>query len=44
MAELVAGARVVKGANTLSAELLGVDPHDAGGRSMLFLSGKASTA
>jgi 8-hydroxy-5-deazaflavin:NADPH oxidoreductase len=39
VAELVAGARVVRGANTLSAELLGVDPHDAGGRRVLFLSG-----
>ena len=44
VAKLVAGAHVVKGANTLSAELLGVDLHDAGGRRGLFLSGKASAA
>lgn len=39
VAELVAGARVVKAGNTLPAELLGADPHDAGGRRVLFLSG-----
>ena len=39
VAELVAGARVVKAANTLPAELLGADPRDAGGRRVLFLSG-----
>jgi predicted dinucleotide-binding enzyme len=39
VAELVAGARVVKAANTLPAELLGADPHDAGGRRVLFLCG-----
>ena len=37
--KLVEGARVVKAANTLGAELLGADPHDAGGRRVLFLSG-----
>jgi predicted dinucleotide-binding enzyme len=44
VAELVAGARVVKAANTLPAELLGADPHDAGGRRVLFLSGDDSAA
>lgn len=37
--ELVAGARVVKAGNTFGAELLGADPHDAGGRRVVFLSG-----
>ena len=44
MAELVAGARVVKAANTLPAELLGADPRDAGGRRVLFLSGDNAAA
>jgi predicted dinucleotide-binding enzyme len=44
VAELVAGARVVKAANTLAAELLGADPHDAGGRRVLFLSGDEGAA
>jgi 8-hydroxy-5-deazaflavin:NADPH oxidoreductase len=44
VAELVAGARVVKAANTLSADLLGADPHDAGGRRVLFLSGDDGAA
>lgn len=44
VAELVAGARVVKAANTLAAELLGADPHDAGGRRVLFLSGDDGAA
>jgi hypothetical protein len=39
VAELVEGARVVKAANTLFAELLGSDPKEAGGRRVLFLSG-----
>jgi predicted dinucleotide-binding enzyme len=39
VAQLVPGARVVKAANTIGAELLGADPHDAGGRRVLFLSG-----
>ena len=39
VAELVAGARVVKAGNTLPAELLGADPNAAGGRRVLFLSG-----
>jgi hypothetical protein len=39
VAELVEGARVVKAANTLGAELLGSDPYEAGGRRVLFFSG-----
>jgi predicted dinucleotide-binding enzyme len=42
--ELVAGARVVKAANTLPAEMLGGDPHAAGGRRVLFLSGDDGAA
>lgn len=44
VAELVAGARVVKAANTLPAELFGADPHDTGGRRVLFLSGDDGAA
>jgi predicted dinucleotide-binding enzyme len=44
VAELVEGARVVKAGNTLFAELLGSDPHAAGGRRVLFLSGDDDTA
>ena len=39
LAELVTGARVVKAANTLSAEVLGSDPQEAGGRRVIFVSG-----
>jgi hypothetical protein len=39
VAELVSGARVVKGANTLVAAELGSDPHEAGGQRVIFLSG-----
>ena len=39
VAELVSGARVVKGANTLVAAVLGSDPHEAAGRRVIFLSG-----
>ncbi len=39
VAELVPGGRVVKAANTLSADVLGADPHDGGGHRVLFLSG-----
>jgi 8-hydroxy-5-deazaflavin:NADPH oxidoreductase len=39
VADLVAGARVVKAANTLGAEVLGSDPHEAGGQRVIFLSG-----
>jgi predicted dinucleotide-binding enzyme len=44
VAELVEGARVVKAGNTLFAELLGSDPHAAGGRRVLFLSGDDGAA
>jgi hypothetical protein len=39
VAELVPGARVVKGANTLVAAVLGSDPHEAAGQRVLFVSG-----
>ena len=39
VADLVAGARVVKAANTLSAEDLEADPHEAGGQRVIFISG-----
>ena len=39
VADLVAGARVVKAANTLGAEVLGSDPQEAGGRRVIFVSG-----
>jgi predicted dinucleotide-binding enzyme len=39
VAGLVAGARVVKAANTLGAAVLGGDPQEAGGRRVIFLSG-----
>jgi 8-hydroxy-5-deazaflavin:NADPH oxidoreductase len=38
LADLVLGARVVKAANTLGAAVLGSDPHEAGGRRVIFLS------
>jgi 8-hydroxy-5-deazaflavin:NADPH oxidoreductase len=44
VAELVAGARVVKGANTLSAEVLGSDPQETGGRRVIFISGDDADA
>ena len=39
VADFVPGARVVKAANTIAADVLGEDPHDAGGRRVIFLSG-----
>jgi len=39
VAALVPGARVVKAFNTLAADLLAADPHQAGGRRVLFFSG-----
>ena len=39
VADLVAPARVVKGANTLGAAILGSDPHEAGGQRVIFVSG-----
>lgn len=44
VADLVAPARVVKAANTLGAAVLGSDPHQAGGRRALFLSGDDAEA
>jgi predicted dinucleotide-binding enzyme len=44
VADLVAGARVVKAANTLGAEVLGSDPREGGGRRVLFLSGDDADA
>jgi predicted dinucleotide-binding enzyme len=39
VADLVAGARVVKAGNTLSAEVLASDPHQADGQRVIFISG-----
>jgi predicted dinucleotide-binding enzyme len=44
VADLVAGARVVKAANTLGAEVLGADPHEAGGQRVIFISGDDADA
>jgi predicted dinucleotide-binding enzyme len=44
VADLVPGARVVKAANTLGAEVLGADPHTVGGRRVIFLSGDDADA
>ena len=44
VAELVAGARLVKAGNTFGAALLAADPHDAGGRRVVFLSGDEAAA
>ena len=44
VADLVPGANLVKAANTLRAEVLGADPHDAGGRRVIFLSGDDALA
>jgi predicted dinucleotide-binding enzyme len=44
LADLVPGARVVKAANTLGAAVLGADPHEAGGRRVIFLSGDDAEA
>ncbi len=44
VADLVAGARVVKAANTLGADDLASDPHEAGGRRVIFLSGNDADA
>jgi 8-hydroxy-5-deazaflavin:NADPH oxidoreductase len=40
--DLVAGARLVKAANTLGADVLGSDPHEAGGQRVIFISGDDS--
>ena len=39
VADLIAGARVVKAANTLGADVLASDPRQAGGRRVIFLAG-----
>ena len=39
VAGLVAGARLVKAANTLGSDVLGSDPHEAGGKRVIFVSG-----
>jgi predicted dinucleotide-binding enzyme len=44
VADLVAGASVVKAANTLGAEVLGADPHEAGGQRVIFISGDDADA
>jgi predicted dinucleotide-binding enzyme len=44
VAELVAGARVVKAANTLGADVLRADPQEAGGRRVIFVSGDDADA
>jgi 8-hydroxy-5-deazaflavin:NADPH oxidoreductase len=44
VADLVPGARVVKAANTLRAEVLASDPYEAGGRRVIFLSGDDADA
>jgi predicted dinucleotide-binding enzyme len=44
VADLVAGAQVVKAANTLGADVLGSDPHEAGGRRVVFVSGNDADA
>ncbi len=44
VADLVAGARLVKAANTLGAEVLGSDPEEAGGQRVIFVSGDAADA
>jgi 8-hydroxy-5-deazaflavin:NADPH oxidoreductase len=44
VADLAVGARVVKAANTLGAEVLGSDPQEAGGRRVLFISGDDADA
>jgi 8-hydroxy-5-deazaflavin:NADPH oxidoreductase len=44
LADLVAGARVVKAANTLGADVLSLDPHEAGGRRVIFVSGDDADA
>ncbi len=44
VAKLVAGGRLVKAANPLGAEVLGSDPHEAGGRRVMFISGDDADA
>ena len=44
VADLLPGARLVKAANTLAANDLAADPHEAGGRRVIFLSGDDAPA
>jgi predicted dinucleotide-binding enzyme len=44
VAQLAAGARVVKAANTFAADVLGADPREAGGRRVMFVSGDDAEA
>ena len=44
VADLVPGARLVTAANRLAAEVLGSDPHEAGGQRVIFLSGDDDSA
>jgi 8-hydroxy-5-deazaflavin:NADPH oxidoreductase len=44
VADLVAGARLVKAANTLGADVLASDPHEAGGQRVIFISGDDADA
>ena len=44
VADLVAGARVVKAANTLGADVLASDPREAGGQRVIFISGDDADA
>ncbi len=44
VADLVAPAQVVKAANTLGADVLASDPHEAGGRRVIFFSGDDADA
>jgi predicted dinucleotide-binding enzyme len=44
VADLMAGAQLVKAANTLGAEVLGSDPREAGGQRVIFISGDDADA
>ena len=44
VSDLVGGARLVKAANTLSAEVLSSDPHEVGGQRVIFISGDDADA
>jgi 8-hydroxy-5-deazaflavin:NADPH oxidoreductase len=44
VADLVVGSRVVKAANTLSAEVLASDPRQADGQRVIFISGDSDDA
>jgi predicted dinucleotide-binding enzyme len=44
VADLVAGSRLVKGANTLGADVLASDPRAGGGQRVLFLCGDNASA